>query len=397
MLEFIRIKNFQSHEDTTLEFSSGVNCIRGISARGKTAILRALNWVVTNRPLGFRFHSRFAKSPETEVVIGTSEGVEVRQFKTKSSAAYAVNDRVFSAMGSGVPDAVQEALRFSEMTYQSQLDPPFLISEKPGEIARVFNRIMKIERVDRWISSLTTSINSLGSDKKRVDNHLRSVREQIESYSFLPEAEKMVGRVAELDASVEDCDRRIWAIRDTAAKLAENDRRLEVLEEVLGTEKSLKYGGNLLADVERIGTISSRLSEFVRVRDGIREANRQISWETDLTQAWESFWALSGTYIRLKFCDKFVDIEKRVGELGAVEESGADVKKAAEIFKTVVELDRETKRFRSVSVNINAISRGLESNERETVELEEDFQTFLESVEICPICYQKFDSKRLTQ
>lgn len=395
MLEFVRIKNFQSHEDTTLEFSPGVNCIRGLSARGKTAILRAIDWVATNRPLGFRFHSRFAETPETEVVIGTSEGVEVRQVKTKSSAAYAVGDRVFSAMGAGVPDAVKDALRFSETTYQNQLDPPFLISAKPGEIARTFNRVMKIERVDRWISSLTTSINSLTSEKRRVEDEIRENRERVESYDYLPEATKMVEQVAVLDGLVEDCDRRIRTIRDAAEKLAENDSCLKALGELLGTEESLKSAGFLLAEVGKTDALLSRLSEFVTIRDGIRDVNRRLAWEKDLTKAWEVFWALSGTYIRLKLCEDFVELNERIGVLSAVESSEEDVKKAAEILKTVVELDREAKRVRFLSTKVEAVVRGLVESDRESRELEGAFLEFLESVEICPLCYQKFDPKRL--
>jgi len=55
VVEKITIKNFQSHEETELQFSSGVNVIVGSSDSGKSAILRALKWVVQNKPSGTAF------------------------------------------------------------------------------------------------------------------------------------------------------------------------------------------------------------------------------------------------------------------------------------------------------------------------------------------------------
>ena len=52
MIKSIQIKNIQSHKDTSLEFSPGINAIVGSSNNGKSAVLRALYWARYNRPLG---------------------------------------------------------------------------------------------------------------------------------------------------------------------------------------------------------------------------------------------------------------------------------------------------------------------------------------------------------
>jgi len=46
MINSLTIQNFQSHKNTTLEFDNGINIIIGQSDSGKTAIIRALNWVI---------------------------------------------------------------------------------------------------------------------------------------------------------------------------------------------------------------------------------------------------------------------------------------------------------------------------------------------------------------
>ena len=52
MITKIEIKNFQSHKNTVLEFDKGVNVICGESDNGKSAVIRAIRWVVENYPQG---------------------------------------------------------------------------------------------------------------------------------------------------------------------------------------------------------------------------------------------------------------------------------------------------------------------------------------------------------
>ena len=89
MLKSLRVKNFQSHRDSLIKFSPGVNVLVGDPQNGKTAILRALNLVRTNRPSGFRFHSHFAKDGNTEIIIETDSG-EVNFLKNETGSVYSV-------------------------------------------------------------------------------------------------------------------------------------------------------------------------------------------------------------------------------------------------------------------------------------------------------------------
>ena len=52
MIDKIKIENIQSHKNTELNLSNGINVIVGSSNNGKSAILRALYWAIYNRPLG---------------------------------------------------------------------------------------------------------------------------------------------------------------------------------------------------------------------------------------------------------------------------------------------------------------------------------------------------------
>ena len=51
-LKQITLKNFQSHKDSTIQLDRGLNAIIGPSDSGKSAIIRAIKWVLYNEPSG---------------------------------------------------------------------------------------------------------------------------------------------------------------------------------------------------------------------------------------------------------------------------------------------------------------------------------------------------------
>lgn len=98
MIRSIHLQNLQSHKDTKLEFSDGVNVIVGSSDSGKSAILRGLGWVATNRPAGDEFRSDWAGKENTSVSIqlstGEYSGEYVERIKGPSINAYSTGSPV---------------------------------------------------------------------------------------------------------------------------------------------------------------------------------------------------------------------------------------------------------------------------------------------------------------
>jgi exonuclease SbcC len=165
-MKTIKISRFQSHKDTQLNLDPHVNIIVGQSSSGKTAIFRAIEWLNTNRPLGKRFISHGEN--EAKVKIDDVEGFKSDKGKT----TYKVGLDTFDS-GSNVPDLVTQSLNLSELNIQNQLDEHFLITSSPGEVARTFNRILNIEKVDEYVSRLTRSINTekamVEGDQERIE------------------------------------------------------------------------------------------------------------------------------------------------------------------------------------------------------------------------------------
>lgn len=175
MIKELTLQNFQSHKDTSIQFDPGVNIIVGSSDTGKSSILRALRWVVWNRPSGDSFRSNWGGRTKVELF---TDNAHVIRAKDKQEE-YVLGDTHFTAFRTDVPDEIIKALNLSEINLQTQLEAPFLLSNTPGEVAQHFNKIARLDKIDsglqnvsRWIRELTQDIGYKKETKKKYEEDL---------------------------------------------------------------------------------------------------------------------------------------------------------------------------------------------------------------------------------
>ena len=95
MIKSIDIENFQSHKKTRIDFDPGVNVIIGRSDSGKTSILRALNWVINNKPSGEAFIRHGNKEARASIILDDKHMITmIRKGKKKLSDDVAKIDNV---------------------------------------------------------------------------------------------------------------------------------------------------------------------------------------------------------------------------------------------------------------------------------------------------------------
>lgn len=197
MIKKLVIENFQSHEKTELNLAPGVNVITGVSQSGKTAILRALYWLLYNRPSGERIMSNFAQG-STKVMVDTEEGDRIWHIKDSKQNSYTIGDNVFDKIGRDIPDMVQRALRISELNVQKQLDEPFLITSSAGEVAKTINRITRLEMVDQWVTDLTQTINFTNRERERMEAEIEAFSTKIKEYRILVDLQPLLDKGKEI-------------------------------------------------------------------------------------------------------------------------------------------------------------------------------------------------------
>lgn len=273
MIKSLRVTNFQSHKDTVLNLHDGVNVVVGPSDGGKSAVLRALKWVTTNRPSGDEFRSRWGGDTVVEV---ETDGMSVVRAKTGKKNVYQISrpaadgrqieDLVFKAIGQDVPDEVSAALNFGAINTQSQMDSPFLLSDdwSPGRVADYLNDVV--------------GLNTIGSAQTAVNAELRGLRQQLASTEQQVAADKRAADdLAYVDAMAADISRlETWQAKATQVRQQEQ-RLFAAVEDVKGTERLLAALPNRQA-AERLVT---DVSDKVRQADSLQKEADSLQVQLD--------------------------------------------------------------------------------------------------------------------
>jgi len=187
MIKKLILRDFQSHYNTGLDFSPGVNVITGTSNSGKTAVIRGLKWLITNRPLGDSIVRKGSKYCEVLVHLLQEGNPVVRRVRDKSQNLYEFSideeKEEFTAFGSGVPLEITELLNFSEINIQSQHDSYFLVFDSPGQVAAYINKVTKLDEVDRIVSDIASQIRISEKDIKSTTASLNETVDKIKEFN----------------------------------------------------------------------------------------------------------------------------------------------------------------------------------------------------------------------
>jgi DNA repair protein SbcC/Rad50 len=173
MITSISIENFQSHSDSVLYLDPGVNLICGSSDSGKSSIIRALKWAAVNRPSGDSYRSY--SGGDTKVTINFKDGSFVSRHRDKKVNGYQTGGGSWEALGNVVPETVSQLLNISELSWQFQMDPPFLLSSSPGDVARTLNEVADLDKID----STLVNINRMARDNRQQLTETAAKKQQL--------------------------------------------------------------------------------------------------------------------------------------------------------------------------------------------------------------------------
>lgn len=252
MIHSIKIENYQSHRDTELVLSPGLNVIVGPGSNiGKSAILRAVNWLASNRPLGDRFMFKLGKEEaiKTRVHVSFDEWL-VTRIKTKDFNGYHILAKtknqepvVFDKIGTEVPEKLKVILASEGVNYQNQLSPHFLIRESPGEIGRVLNEATNLVAIDKVMKWFERAVRETKGKIKFVEQELEKERRELERYRSLkelkPKVDSLIATYASFDelvsliTEVEKVLHRRQAVIDDLVKLRQRVKGSKVVDELI--------------------------------------------------------------------------------------------------------------------------------------------------------------------
>ncbi len=271
MIKTLQIRNFQSHKETDVVFDKGVNVIVGSSDTGKTAIIRALRWAMWNKPSGDSFRSHWGG--DTLVTVEFDNGVVSRK-KTNTSNEYEVNGTKLTGFGTDVPETVQQVLNISDINLQQQLDRPFLLTETPGNVAKHFNKIAKINKINESLSLLKTKMNTINADIRAIQNNITEYEKQYNTYPDLDVIEVELENVEQNEITRARLGHRIADISVNISAIARmNDR-------ILHSQTEIAYEphvNDLVQKIEVKKTTHQKIEALTKDIDGVVMCDKKIA------------------------------------------------------------------------------------------------------------------------
>lgn len=387
VIESVEIRNFQSHKHTVLEFVPGTNVIIGLSDAGKSAVFRAINWVLSNRPLGDAYRSEWGG--DTHVILRLSDGNVVERFRSASSNEYRVNGEILKAFGSDPPEAVLEVLRMDSANIQAQGAPPFLLSASPGEAARMLNKAASLDEIDKTIANLRKSLQETNRQLEYNTKQKERLEEELQEYANLAYLEEQVLELESIEEeyqekknSTESLSKLVSNVRKVSEDLSKLDhvpaliKRYKDIDELHERLETVTDGANTLEGIIRQVEVAERdLEKTDKVPELLEALDAITDQHQDYRDRKSRLLTLMRTVRRIKTAQ--VSLDKVQVPETAEEFVETALTRHREVLANVNRMDRLVSRARELASRLGKVESSLEELEQEYHEI---------APEICPLC-----------
>jgi hypothetical protein len=185
MLERMTIQNFQRHTRLAVDFDPGVTTIVGASDSGKSAVLRALRWVVTNTPGGAAFVTHGARGAVVRLSV---DGHTITRRRGKSANTYEIDGQELKAFGTGVPDSIADVFNVGPENFQGQHDAPYWFTDTAGQVSRNLNAVVDLEIIDTAMGAAAGRVRHEASRLEAAEEQQAAAAASVDGLAWVPAA-----------------------------------------------------------------------------------------------------------------------------------------------------------------------------------------------------------------
>ena len=264
MIKTIEISNFQSHKETTLELSEGVNVIKGRSHSGKSSIARALEWALLNQIRGDYFVSHFrGKKEATSVGIEFDDGEYIIRKKGNGINGYELPSGDIEAIRTDLPEEVSAITKMGKINIQAQDELYYMLKETPGTVAKELNKLVGLDIIDHTL----TKLNKLENENKVKLNLLEKdsleVKVNLKELDYLDKLEKDVAEIENLWVEYQRLIRKRGKIIELSEELTDIEGVIRETSTWLSIKTPVDELSQLLAEYNQLSSSRDNLKSLV--------------------------------------------------------------------------------------------------------------------------------------
>lgn len=288
------IHNFQSHADTVFDLHPGINAIIGDSDKGKSAALRSLFWAITNKPAGDAYISDWCRNEKgqlkkgqgSRVTVETVGGKTCSRIRSADMNGYEVNGILCEAIRTEIPQEALDFFNFSEVNIQQQADAPFLLAAPAGEVARFFNRIIKLEEIDLVLANIESRRRKTKQQIEEAQNTIEATSKRIEELGWVDALNLVIDKAGKLEAEIAQRDFKIAAIGTDLEQYKQLAQKLESVDKIQEAKNLLAVASGLADKVQfaaiRVNIISTSLKDAIPLQACLMSTRGVVTHGPDL-------------------------------------------------------------------------------------------------------------------
>lgn len=332
------IDNFQSHEHSELDFDLGLNIIVGQSDKGKSAIIRAIKWVLYNEPRGTDFIRYGTNECLVTILTGDNYTITRRRKTTKNIYTIIKPDGEkleFENFGNDVPIEVIEATGVKEikldtdtsakLNLNEQLDPPFLLSETGTMRAKAIGRIVNTNIIDAAERDIMKDISNNNVVLKGFEKQLSDIDEELKQYANIVEEEENIKIIESLFVKIDGINLKLDKIKEFKDKIQAINNQIEQNTQILSKLKSLPSILDYYNELKEKSVYSQRLCNF---RDKLAVINQSISKDTFILEKLKDLEKVNGNVKMLDsktlLCGKLSELNEKQNDIKFKVQKGSE-------------------------------------------------------------------------
>ena len=253
MINSITAKLFETHLNTSIDLHPGVNTFVGESDEGKSGIVRMVRLNAQNRPRGDEYRndqldpkSKKDKRKKVEVGIDYKDsGLIVRERDGRPTGInhYVIdNEEPLRALRTDVPDEVQEITRMKKVNIQRQhpSEQYFLLADKPGQVAKEFNKVAGLTIMDKANSDVNSQIRTCKAKVTVAKEEVKTRKKEIKESEWIEGAEKFAEKLEKFVGKINKKRIQQSKINEVIIPLSIIDKELTSFKGLSDAKKELK-------------------------------------------------------------------------------------------------------------------------------------------------------------
>ncbi len=394
MLKQLKIKNFQNHKDSVLNFHQNVNKICGSSNEGKTTTFRSEELILKNRPSGYGYKPYTAKKKDITEVTNIFDDGEVIRRRGDTIDEYEFNGEKFTALNRQTPSEIKDFLNIADYQFQDQHSAHFFISQTPGERAKLLNEISGLEIIDRSIANVNSIIKKNTADLKQNNESIKDLESKIGKISFIKEAEEILVQIELLFTEYEQLEIENKKLKEYCDELKEVESKISELNEFLKVKPLYQVIVDCVSETNELNVRNTQLYEYVKNIENL----------TEVIDSNKDFLKVKGFYKELnvlfseyyELLSKTEELQKYIDSVKEIEQTIETTKEWLGCKDIYAELMREIDSQRDLeqknSTLLEYVQNTLETNSRalnseiKLTALKKKKEDYLKEMKICPLC-----------